>query len=233
MEKVNLPDINPPTENYVLQQLRGQFGLEPRYYSDKNREIDFLIQNGAEITPVEVKGGEDKSAPFLSTMLQTVIRDVQSATPNEGIRFTLQGRQENCCKTKYLLHPIPSQCSFLLKNHSHNTSILSVLSLYSYHLSIFTFDDDPPSIGSGSIAPIWHRLYLVRHTAFTCTISKRRWLKLAVLFMGKKVFVSPTQHICGDPFAEQHQCAYVKRQGILVSGQSNKILVIWGVEIEE
>lgn len=51
------------TENYVLQQLRGQFEVEPRYYSDKNSEIDFVLQNGTEIIPVEAKGGDDKSAP--------------------------------------------------------------------------------------------------------------------------------------------------------------------------
>ena len=53
----------PLTENYVLQQLRGQFEVEPRYYSDKNNEIDFVLQYGTEIIPVEAKGGEDKSAP--------------------------------------------------------------------------------------------------------------------------------------------------------------------------
>ena len=29
----------PLTENYILQQLRGQFEVEPRYFSDKNNEI--------------------------------------------------------------------------------------------------------------------------------------------------------------------------------------------------
>lgn len=53
----------PLIENYVLQQLRGQFDVRPRYYSDKNSEIDFVLQNGMEIIPVEAKGGEDKSAP--------------------------------------------------------------------------------------------------------------------------------------------------------------------------
>ena len=47
----------PLTENYVLQQLRGQFEIEPRYYSDKNSEIDFVLQKGMEIIPVEAKGG--------------------------------------------------------------------------------------------------------------------------------------------------------------------------------
>ena len=47
----------PLTENYVLQQLKGQFEVEPRYYSDKNGEIDFVVQNKMEIIPIEVKGG--------------------------------------------------------------------------------------------------------------------------------------------------------------------------------
>lgn len=33
----------PLTENCVLQQLRGQFEVEPRYFSDKNSEIDFVL----------------------------------------------------------------------------------------------------------------------------------------------------------------------------------------------
>lgn len=33
------------------------------HFSDKNSEIDFVLQYGAEIIPIEVKGGEDKSAP--------------------------------------------------------------------------------------------------------------------------------------------------------------------------
>lgn len=53
----------PLTENFVLQQLRSQFEVEPRYFSTKNNEIDFLIQYGTEIIPVEVKGGEDRPAP--------------------------------------------------------------------------------------------------------------------------------------------------------------------------
>ena len=64
----------PLTENYVLQQLRGQFEVEPRYYSDKNSEIDFLIQCGTEIIPVEAKGGEDKSHRRLRNISQTVTR---------------------------------------------------------------------------------------------------------------------------------------------------------------
>lgn len=57
----------PLTENYVLQQLQGQFEVEPRYYSDKNGEIDFVVQNKMEIIPIEVKGGEDRSANSFKT----------------------------------------------------------------------------------------------------------------------------------------------------------------------
>lgn len=68
----------PLTENYVLQQLRGQFEIEPRYYADKNNEIDFIIQHGTEIIPVEVKSGEDKSAPSF----KRYITDRQPKTPS-------------------------------------------------------------------------------------------------------------------------------------------------------
>lgn len=34
----------PLTENYVLQQLRGQFEVMPRYFSSRNGEIDFVLQ---------------------------------------------------------------------------------------------------------------------------------------------------------------------------------------------
>ena len=51
------------TENFVLQQLIGQFSVEPRFYAEgRGSEIDFLLQNGTEIIPVEVKSGEDKNA---------------------------------------------------------------------------------------------------------------------------------------------------------------------------
>ncbi|MCD8005488.1 MAG: ATP-binding protein [Oscillospiraceae bacterium] len=69
------------TENYVLQQLKGQFEVEPRYYSDKNSEIDFVIQNGIEIIPVEVKAGEDKSAPSFK-------KYVANNHPAHAIRFS-------------------------------------------------------------------------------------------------------------------------------------------------
>lgn len=78
----------PLTENYVLQQLCGQFPVEPRYYADKNREIDFVIQNGTEIVPVEVKAGEDRSAPSFK-------KYVAEYKPEKALRFSKRGYKEN------------------------------------------------------------------------------------------------------------------------------------------
>ena len=78
----------PLTENYVLQQLRGQFEVEPRYFSDKNGEIDFVLQYGTEIIPVEAKGGEDKSAPSFK-------RYVAAHKPEHAIRFSKRGYRKD------------------------------------------------------------------------------------------------------------------------------------------
>lgn len=78
----------PLSENYVLQQLRGQFEVEPRYYSDKNSEIDFVLQYGTEIIPIEVKGGEDKSAPSFK-------RYVVNHRPQYAIRFSKRGYRKD------------------------------------------------------------------------------------------------------------------------------------------
>ena len=74
----------PMTENYVLQQLKGQFEVEPRYYSDKNGEIDFVVQNKMEIIPIEVKGGEDRSAIYYKTY-------VANNSSHHAYRFSIRG----------------------------------------------------------------------------------------------------------------------------------------------
>lgn len=45
------------TENYVLQSLKNQFEVTPRYWSESNPpyEVDFIIQRENDIFPVEVK----------------------------------------------------------------------------------------------------------------------------------------------------------------------------------
>lgn len=78
----------PLTENYVLQQLRGQFEVEPRYFSDKNSEIDFVLQYGTEIIPVEAKGGEDKSAPSFK-------KYISDHEPEHALRFSKRGYRKD------------------------------------------------------------------------------------------------------------------------------------------
>ena len=94
------------TENYILQQLQGQFEIAPLYYSDKNSEIDFVLQNGTDIIPVEVKAGEDKSAPSFK-------RYVAENHPAAALRFSKRGYRKDgditnlplylVCKTRDLL----------------------------------------------------------------------------------------------------------------------------------
>lgn len=94
------------TENYILQQLQGQFEIAPRYYSDKNSEIDFVLQNGTDIIPVEVKAGEDKSAPSFK-------RYVAENHPAAALRFSKRSYRKDgditnlplylVCKTRDLL----------------------------------------------------------------------------------------------------------------------------------
>ncbi len=78
----------PLTENYVLQQLIGQFDVAPHYYSDRSGEIDFVLQNGTEVIPVEAKGGEDKSAP-------TFKKYVNEHLPEHAVRFSKRGYRKD------------------------------------------------------------------------------------------------------------------------------------------
>ncbi len=78
----------PLTENYVLQQLRGQFAVEPRYFSDKNSEIDFVLQYGTEIIPIEAKSGEDKSAPSFK-------KYITDHHPEHALRFSKRGYRKD------------------------------------------------------------------------------------------------------------------------------------------
>ena len=87
----------PLTENYVLQQLRGQFEVEPRYYADKNSEIDFAMQYGTQIIPVEAKGGEDKSAPSFK-------RYIAQNQPRYALRFSRRGYRKDGAITNLPLY---------------------------------------------------------------------------------------------------------------------------------
>lgn len=96
----------PLTENFILQQLRGQFPVEPRYYSDKNSEIDFMIQHGTKIIPVEAKGGEDKSAPSFK-------RYVTEHKPECALRFSKRNYRKDGSITNLPLYLACRTKSFL------------------------------------------------------------------------------------------------------------------------
>ena len=94
----------PLTENYVLQQLRGLFSTEPRYYATKNSEIDFILQNGTEIIPLEVKASDEKSAPSFKNYVNYV-------QPEHAIRLSKMRYVKNGMITNiplYLARKLPS-----------------------------------------------------------------------------------------------------------------------------
>ena len=62
--------------------------VEPRYYSDKNSEIDFVLQSGTGIIPVEAKGGEDKSAPSFK-------KYVRDNHPEHALRYSKRGYRKD------------------------------------------------------------------------------------------------------------------------------------------
>ncbi len=68
-------------ENYVLQQMIGQFDTPLRYYSASHSELDFLAQFAGGIIPIEVKAGGDKSAPSFK-------RYIAEKQPAYALRFS-------------------------------------------------------------------------------------------------------------------------------------------------
>lgn len=78
----------PLTENYVLQQLQSQYAVAPRYFADKAGEIDFVLQHDTKIIPIEVKAGEDKSAPAFK-------RYLTEHQPEHAIRFSTRSYRKD------------------------------------------------------------------------------------------------------------------------------------------
>lgn len=76
------------TENYVLQQLKNMFTVDPYYYSDKNNELDFVIQNNSNVVLVEVKAGEDKSSPSFKKYIELI-------KPSNAIRYSKMGYRKD------------------------------------------------------------------------------------------------------------------------------------------
>ena len=66
------------TEQFVLQQLKTAIGLNTYYWTNDrgNAEIDFLIDNGKSIVPIEVKAEENLRAKSLRTYYEKYKPDI-------------------------------------------------------------------------------------------------------------------------------------------------------------
>lgn len=65
------------TENYVLQCLLRQFEVKPRYWTDAQHEVDFVVQRENDIIPIEVKAGEN----VRMTSIKNYYKQYESETP--------------------------------------------------------------------------------------------------------------------------------------------------------
>lgn len=72
----------PLAENYVLQQLSGRTDGSARYFAERSdREIDFVVQMGERVVPIEVKGGKDKKGATFKSY-------VKAEKPPFAVRFS-------------------------------------------------------------------------------------------------------------------------------------------------
>jgi predicted AAA+ superfamily ATPase len=77
------------TENMVLQSLVSQFEVMPRYWtSQRNAEVDFLLQNGLNIIPVEVK-----SAHSITGKSLTLYNELHN--PDFRVRFSFNNLRKD------------------------------------------------------------------------------------------------------------------------------------------
>lgn len=77
------------TENFVLQQIKDLYDTEPKYFAPTSTsEIDFVVQDGMNIIPIEVKGGESTTAPSFKDYLKKYL-------PDKAVRFSKLGLENN------------------------------------------------------------------------------------------------------------------------------------------
>ena len=77
------------TENYVLQQIKAIYDTEPKYYAPTStNEIDFVVQDGMNIIPIEVKAGESVT----STSFKNYIKEYK---PEKAVRLSKLGYEIN------------------------------------------------------------------------------------------------------------------------------------------
>ena len=89
------------TEQYVLQQLLADTSYKPYYFTESKSEgeIDFIIQKGSQIVPIEVKAEENLKAKSLKVYCEKY-------QPAEAIRTSMSDYQEQSWLTNIPLYCI-------------------------------------------------------------------------------------------------------------------------------
>lgn len=77
------------TENFVLQQIISLYDTEPKYFAPTPAsEIDFIVQDGTSIVPIEVKAGESVTSASFKNYLKEY-------KPEKAVRFSKLGYEIN------------------------------------------------------------------------------------------------------------------------------------------
>ena len=85
-------------ENYVLQQLMSILDTTPNYYAfAQEREIDFILQRGESIIPIEVKSGTTKRAVSFKSY-------IDKYAPENAVRFSTNEYLQNGAITNIPLY---------------------------------------------------------------------------------------------------------------------------------
>lgn len=99
------------TENYVMSQLVATCASSVFYYSNDARlEIDFLIQHGRDIVPIEAKAEENLRSKSLSTF-------VASHPELHGLRFSMSDYREQDWMTNVPLYAASTYFGVLTEKH--------------------------------------------------------------------------------------------------------------------
>jgi predicted AAA+ superfamily ATPase len=92
------PFKGPLAENYVLEQLIPLLDQAPHFYSfAQEREIDFILQHGESIVPLEVKSGESKNAVSFKSY-------IARHNPETAVRFSTNEYLKNGAITNIPLY---------------------------------------------------------------------------------------------------------------------------------
>lgn len=89
------------TEQYVLQQMIAELGVEPYYYTTANStgEIDFMLQAPGSVIPVEVKAEENLRAKSLRAFCEKY-------HPQHAVRTSMSDFREQDWMTNIPLYNI-------------------------------------------------------------------------------------------------------------------------------